>query len=116
MTIQGDITGKEIAPLLILPFVENCFKHGVSRTAEHAWIHITMEVSDSRLDFVIENSKPAAPELISGNGRRGIGLGNVRKRLELMYPGRYKLSIDDRDHSYQVQLELQWDIRREYEV
>jgi len=80
-----------IAPLLLLPLVENCFKHGTSRMLEQPWIRIDADLKDNWLLIKLINSRPA------GEGRdnftEGIGLSNVRKRLGLLYPGKHELNI-----------------------
>jgi len=106
LEIKGDTKSKEIAPLLILPFVENSFKHGISKQKEEPWIIITMEVTRDELYLNIENSKPDTDEKSPEHPGKGIGLENVRKRLNLMYPEKYQLSIDDLGTSYRVQLEV----------
>jgi len=108
--VSGDPDGKEIAPLLILPFVENSFKHGISKQAAHSWIRIAMDISETGMSLSIENSKPVYLQHKCGD-HHGIGLENVRKRLELMYPESHELHIDDRPESYRVNFELQWDTK-----
>jgi len=79
-----------IAPLLLLPFVENAFKHGASATNEPVAIRIRLQVPHNRLFFQVENSKPGK-QIARENGSKGIGLRNVETRLHLLYPGRYHL-------------------------
>ncbi|MVM34552.1 hypothetical protein GO755_31275 [Spirosoma sp. HMF4905] len=77
-----------IAPLLLLPFVENAFKHGLSRQLGDAWLQIQLTVTHTELIFKVENSKP---EFTGPATSPGIGLPNVAKRLQLMYPDRHRL-------------------------
>ncbi|MBD2702707.1 histidine kinase [Spirosoma sp. BT702] len=77
-----------IAPLLLLPFVENAFKHGISRQLDDAWLQIQLTVSSTELVFKVENSKP---ELTNEAPATGIGLSNIAKRLQLIYPNRHQL-------------------------
>ncbi|MEO1513923.1 MAG: histidine kinase [Bacteroidota bacterium] len=85
----------QIAPLLLIPFVENAFKHGPAKEEHRSFIHIKMETQGSILHFSIENS-------FSKNGMKteniesGIGLENIKKRLELLYPDQYTLEISER--------------------
>jgi sensor histidine kinase YesM len=93
-----------IAPLLLLPLVENCFKHGTSRMLEQPWIRIDADLKDGWLSVKLINGRPAG---CGGSGKgtaagggpetndftEGIGLRNVRKRLDLLYPGRHELHI-----------------------
>ncbi len=97
----------ELAPMVLLPFVENAFKHGASKTRETATVDIRLEMEGSRLKFSVKNSKPAirSEEIKSG----GLGLKNVGQRLEMIYPGRHKLEINDGRREYAMQLDLETD-------
>jgi len=94
-----------IAPLLMIPFVENCFKHGTSMMTGKQWIHLSIAIQDDLLDFKISNSKP--PERISLHTKHGIGLQNVRKRLALLYPGKHVLNISSGENIYSVEMQVQ---------
>jgi sensor histidine kinase YesM len=88
-----------IAPLLMLPFVENAFKHGVSNQLSDGWIRIDILMQDDTLVLKVENSKNTM--LTPGQKPvSGIGLQNVRKRLELIYPDRYSLQLLDDVETY----------------
>jgi len=101
--IEGETENKLIAPLLMIPFVENCFKHGTSQMIEECWVKLQVEVIDEMMSFKISNSKPIKQ---TNESVKGIGLKNVQKRLELIYPGQYQLQIASRENSYHVYLEL----------
>lgn len=101
LAITGPLNGQEIAPLLLLPLVENAFKHGVSQRTGPAWLRGTLTLEYSSLSMTIENSKPASSPARK-NG--GIGLVNLRKRLELLYPGRYALHTDEQLETYRADL------------
>ena len=103
--IQDDHDGKMIAPLLLIPFVENSFKHGASKMITQPWIKLNLCVENNRLDFSIINSKPSNIESPMTKGN--IGLKNVRKRLELLYPGTHELNIVSEPDNYAVHLSLQ---------
>ncbi len=94
-----------IAPFIIMPFVENAFKH-VSRNADKSdWIKTRLHIDGQNLNFEISNSRSLATAndvLIHG----GIGLQNVKRRLELVYPGRYDLSIRETDTVFEVRLQI----------
>ena len=79
-----------IAPLLLLPFVENSFKHGAGSTTGEAKIYIDIALADNQLRFSVRNTvdTQASPSIEKG----GIGLKNVQRQLELLYSGRYSLS------------------------
>jgi len=97
-----------IAPLLLLPFVENCFKHGASNMLEQPWISLHVSVEGDILKMNLVNGKP--PE--TGNkplDKPGIGIVNVRKRLSLLYPNKHQLLITAEEEVFIVNLTLQLD-------
>lgn len=77
-----------VPPMLLLPFVENAFKHGASRTEADCWIQIRLLLQDNRLAFTVENS---VPEENTGVTCTGLGLSNLRKRLDILFPNQYEL-------------------------
>lgn len=96
---------EKIAPLLLLTFVENAFKHGVSQEINVAKIHINLKADQEGVFFSIENSKPA----IQNNSikRDAIGLKNIRKQLEILYPSKnYILTIHEDENLFSVILKL----------
>ena len=96
----------KIAPLIILPFVENAFKHGVSNYPGMAFVKIKLMVASKNLIFNIENTKnPGADK--NNNYTKGIGLKNVKKRLDFVYPEKYILSINDAGKNFSVNLTLE---------
>ncbi|MDX1476330.1 MAG: histidine kinase [Saprospiraceae bacterium] len=101
--LQGDPGNAQIAPLILIPFVENAFKHGV-RAGHPSFIRIAMRIDGQRLHCTISNSVHPGVETISEG--TGIGLANVRRRLELIYPDRYQLEISETDEVYSVVLDL----------
>ncbi|MEP6748112.1 MAG: histidine kinase [Bacteroidota bacterium] len=98
--VEGHCTGNFISPLLMLPFLENAFKHGASEQIEKPWMGVDMSVANNVLKFKITNSKN---EGISHTGH-GIGISNVKKRLELLHPGKYELKINDEGDFFVVSL------------
>jgi sensor histidine kinase YesM len=102
--IQGAYNDKMIAPLLMIPFVENCFKHGASVMRGRQWIRLSIHIKEGQLDFNLSNSKP--PQAIGANNKKGIGLANVQKRLQLLYPGRHFLKIESTGDTYNVYLQV----------
>lgn len=99
------ITGSEkIAPLLLLTFVENAFKHGVSEEIKTATINIQVKNIGNQFSFEIKNSKPLTGEKIKE--RKSLGLLNVKKQLELLYPKSHELNITDATNTYFTQLKL----------
>lgn len=106
METRGEMKGKMIAPLLLLPFVENSFKHGLKGGAEKTFVNIKLEVSGNVLNFEIENSKGKQQSLVESK-YKGIGIENVKRRLELIYPNMYLLKISDKEEVFKVLLQLQ---------
>jgi two-component system, LytTR family, sensor kinase len=102
---QGNLNGRMITPLLLIPFVENAFKHGVSRNEKSSWIRIHLQADDESISFLIENSLPD-DDVDGYNLKSGIGLRNVRKRLDILYPEKYSLTINQSD-SFLVKLTIQ---------
>ena len=93
--ISGPLEGKRIAPLLMLPFVENAFKHGVEQSETSAWICINIWINENTMEFMVENSIPEIKENDTDATKMlgGIGLENVKKRLTLLYPNQHRLII-----------------------
>ena len=94
-----------IAPLLLLPLVENCFKHGTSRMLEQPWISLHADVVKNELHLKLVNGK--APEISDPKVGAGIGLANVRRRLELLYPQKHFFKITASEDVFIVELKLQ---------
>ncbi|MDN5284284.1 MAG: sensor histidine kinase [Mucilaginibacter sp.] len=94
---SGQIDGQWIAPLLLLPFVENAFKHGIKNNG--GWVTIDLKVSEKRLYLKVENS-------FAGTFTQRMGLKNVKRRLALIYPLHHQLSIKQDNNIYQVDLKI----------
>ncbi len=88
---EGELSDKFIAPFLMLPFLENAFKHGTSEQIEKPWLGVDISVKNDVLRCKIANSKN---EFVAYNNN-GIGISNVKKRLELLYPENYELKMSD---------------------
>lgn len=107
LEVKFNIYGKTdrimVVPLLMLPLVENCFKHGARKQLAGGWIHIDLELEGMDLVLKVENSKPnlAVSKLPSG-----IGLQNLVKRLEYLYPSQYTLQLFDETDTYMAVLRL----------
>jgi hypothetical protein len=102
--IRGEPLGRQIAPLLLLPFVENAFKYGIS-TRERSPINILLEIKNDSLYFSICNHKHLSTALrVSDN--TGIGISNTKRRLDLFYEDRYSLNIEDKNNEFIVHLKI----------
>ncbi|RYU82197.1 sensor histidine kinase [Hymenobacter persicinus] len=97
-----------VAPMLLLPFVENAFKHGVSATKPSRIFVAVRQPTPQRLELEVRNTKFDTPTA-GFDESNGIGLVNTRRRLDLLYPGRYTLAVTDgtADHEFRVLLTLQ---------
>jgi LytS/YehU family sensor histidine kinase len=104
--IPSQHDGLMIAPLLLLPFVENSFKHGASNDIVSPFIEISANMTDGLLYFTIRNSyQPVSGK--QDNYKEGIGLSNVKRRLELLYAGKHELIINQQDNVFEVNLILE---------
>ncbi len=104
--IEGDLGQKKIAPLLLIPFLENAFKHGVSNSNPDSWVKANLHVNAGHLTFEVANSISSQAGT-AGSAQSGIGLENVRKRLELNYPDRHKLKISQDNKQFNAKLDIQ---------
>ena len=103
MSAPSNLPDVMIPPLLLIMFVENAFKHGISYRTE-SFVYITVDVKDDRLKFVCRNSKQQLTLKEKKGG--GMGLVNVRRRLDLLFQDTYTLKIEDRENEYEVSLDL----------
>lgn len=103
INIEGDIEGRFIAPLLLLPFIENAFKHGTSEQLEKSWLSIDLSVKQHILRCKIVNSKNE----LSTAKLKGIGIDNVQKRLSYLYNNKHDLKLSDEGNFYVVSLMLE---------
>ena len=91
-------------PLYLIPFLENSFKHGASQMLTHPWINLDILIQNDILLFNLSNSKPAVSP--DNTAAKGLGLSNVKKRLEILYPGNHSLNISEDIMSYNVELKI----------
>jgi LytS/YehU family sensor histidine kinase len=106
MDINEECYQYKIAPMLLFTFVENSFKHGVGRDIGNPWLRLNMNVEDDHLDFYIENSVLSEESEQKGKEKSGIGIKNTKKRLDLLYPDKYSLKIDEKPGSFSVSLNI----------
>jgi sensor histidine kinase YesM len=103
--IRGNAENKLIAPLLLLPFVENSFKHGASSDIEKPFIKIMLEITGPSLVLKVTNSYGSQ---IKENCCEGIGLKNVKRRLDLLYKDHHELQVSQIDGIFEVIFRLNW--------
>ena len=107
--VQGEVSNQRIAPLMFIPFLENSFKHGLNHAISKGFVHILLDIEDKDIIFHIENSKPDSIPLPEHPRSGGIGLVNVRRRLNILYPDHHTLTVDDQPNLYSVDLKLELD-------
>lgn len=103
--ISGNVENKQIVPLIFITFLENAFKHGVSNTSKKAFVNISINISGNNCEYIVENNK-LTPKTEDDLAKSGIGLLNVKRRLELSYPEKYELNVIETDTRYLVNLSL----------
>jgi len=107
MDVKQDFGDIQIAPLLILPLVENAFKHGVEKLINEAWINMEAYIKGNTFVFKISNNKPLEMENEKSTAKYGnIGLPNIKKRLNILYPKRHKFKITNIEDVFIVTMEL----------
>ncbi len=102
-SIDGDVSGLKIAPMLLIPFVENAVKHGAQSTNEQSKVDVSVALKNAALQFYVVNSKPS---VVPASKRNGMGLENVQRRLNLLYPKSHHLTINDREEEYRLKLSI----------
>ena len=102
--VSGPVNGLSIAPLLLITFIENAFKHGISYTAPSE-IKISIAVTGNELSLTVGN----AITQLSRESTGGVGLINARRRLDVLYHGRHLLDVIENDHLYIVNLKIELD-------
>ena len=106
LNIQNDRPGLLIEPLLFIPFVENAFKHGITYQG-HSAIKISLLASNNVIDFKTFNHKMPEQNITGSRPKHsGIGLKNVKRRLELLYPDKYDLVIEESEKTFETRLTL----------
>lgn len=101
---EGDLNGVQVPPLLFISFVENAVKHN-NDVSNSSYVNLYFNVADDKLFFKCINSKPLLKAVNSKSG--GLGLANIRRRLELLFPAAHLLKIEDKSDTYCITLTLQ---------
>jgi two-component system sensor histidine kinase LytS len=106
LEISGNYTGRYVAPLLLIIFIENSFKHfSVSKDGQ-PYVHITFSLNDNRLHMHVKNSIDSEYTSVKSKPKGGLGLENVKQRLDLIYPEKYSLKALKLSAYFEVKLEL----------
>lgn len=101
--VTGDASGRNVAPMIFIPFIENAFKHAENKKVENA-IRINISIEKEKITFVCENA--FNPNSATNQNYSGLGSDLIKKRLELLYPGRHTLSVSNNNNMYKVALTL----------
>ncbi len=104
LQVQGEVGTQLVAPMLLIPFVENAFKHAPS-LLQAVRIHIGLWIGERSLDFWVENT--VNPQRRNLDSTPGIGLPNVQRRLELLFPDRHRLEIQEKPGLFRIELHLE---------
>lgn len=102
--VTGDPGEKKIAPVILMPFIENAFKHGVNPDQE-SYIRISINIGASSVELMVENKKVTSDN--DPHVKSGVGIENTRERLKLLYPEKHILTVQEDETTYRVQLMLQ---------
>ena len=104
LQVRGNAGNKMICPLLLIPFLENSFKHGASQMLTHPWVNLDIIIEEENMYFDLSNSKP----ILTGEKivTKGLGLSNVKKRLLILYPGTHSLNIAEDVMSFTISLKV----------
>ncbi len=105
VNVTGEIDEQQIAPLLLVTFLENAFKHGDKQRSNGELLNLKIDVKGRQLYFDIRNGKGTVDD-VEDNEYKGLGLQNLQRRLELQYPNSHALSIHNEQHEFHVQLQL----------
>lgn len=103
---ETDDSLAKISPLILLPFVENAFKHGAAGNMEDPTVDIQLNVENGKLNFKVYNNKPKVVVNTKESMQGGIGIKNLKRQLELNYPNKYALDVQNSDREYIVSLTL----------
>jgi LytS/YehU family sensor histidine kinase len=109
--VKGQVQNQKISPLLMLPFLENSFKHGVGDGVNEIRIDIGLEINDNNVVFKVKNQNfnqlnNSNPGPYHHIGHNGVGIKNIKRRLNLIYGSQYQLDINDRSDFYTVTLNI----------
>jgi len=104
--VDGEIFDQQIAPLMFIPFLENSFKHGLNTHISEGFVHIYLNIEEQHITFYIENSKAESLPTQTHKRSGGIGLVNVKRRLNIIYPNHHQLEINDNPKTYGVELNI----------
>jgi two-component system, LytTR family, sensor kinase len=103
--ISGNVSGRKIIPILLIPFLENAFKHASNKINDKIWVTVDLIVKEDKLNFTVENSVFPEGKTQMHKPNSGIGLGNVKRRLSLLYEN-YTLKNEMKENYYHTFLQI----------
>lgn len=103
-SVKNDV---EIYPMLLLPIIENAFKHGLKSGVKNPFVDINLQVENNKLNFIVKNNFISV-ENEKNNEYSGIGLSNIQQNLEIVYPNKHQFSVEKLDNIFTVQLQIQF--------
>jgi len=106
LEITGDYTDQYIAPLLLIIFVENSFKHFSAAKGNPAFVHVVFKMDGNSLQLLVKNSIDPDYVPVKNKSKGGLGLGNVKQRLDLIYPGQYNLTATKEIDYFEINLQI----------
>ncbi|WP_336517391.1 sensor histidine kinase [Pollutibacter soli] len=104
VSVYGPTEGVKLPPLLLLPLIENSFKHGVDSMEANAWVRLEVSNRENDLSIKVENGREIQVQKNGTNG--GLGLKNVKKRLELIYPDKHEFKVFDESTAFMVVMKI----------
>jgi two-component system, LytTR family, sensor kinase len=107
--VEGVMNDMNVAPLIFIAFIENAFKHGASNAIEPGFVQIHILIENNEVNMYVENSKAEKQPMMEHKRSGGIGLVNVKRRLDILYPKLYQLDIYDNPNTYGVNLWMKLD-------
>jgi two-component system, LytTR family, sensor kinase len=107
--VEGVMNDMNVAPLIFIAFIENAFKHGASNAIAPGFVQIHILIENNEVNMYVENSKAEKQPMMEHKRSGGIGLVNVKRRLDILYPKLYQLDIYDNPNTYGVNLWIKLD-------
>lgn len=106
LKINGESGDLKLAPLILIPFIENSFKHGINNQISQGFVDLELNIEGYDIQMILENSKSPSLPKIGEKRSGGIGLVNVKRRMEILYPENHKLDIIESPSTYKIELNL----------
>ena len=106
LSVTGNLNNKRIAPMLLIPFIENSFKHGPNSSKDDGYITIDLHADENKFHFMVENTKSPSHQSVNQDSPN-VGLENIKRRLQLIYPDRHRLSVIEKSDTFRIELDLE---------